>query len=187
MKRLLAPILCSLALTACHLGEPLLPAPNADRDPRLLGEWHNPEEPGATLKITAVGERGYRFDYDAGPEAGKERGFGAPKMTFVGYHTDLPGGIRLLCLELKDPSPKDLELQPWLPVGYDAKPDGTVVFRLIDHRAMPPGADGEHPYAKVPGRKIWDHLAQRAASAEGRARLFDSDGDLGPLHRKRAP
>ncbi len=187
MKRFLASAVFSLALGACHLGEPLLPSPNGDRDSRLLGAWHNPEEPGATLQITPEGDRSYRFSYDAGPEGGKERGFGAAKMIFVGYHTDLPGGVRLLSLELKEPAPKELELPPWLPVGYDAKPDGTVIFKLLDHRALPPAGDGEHPYAKVPGRTLWEHLAKVAATPEGRARLFDSDTALGPLHRKRAP
>ncbi len=186
MKRLLAP-LALLALSACHLGEPLLPEPNADRDPRLLGEWHNPEQPGASLRITAEGDRRYRIVHDTGAKEENDRDFGPGKMTFVGYHTDLPGGIRLLSLELKDPPPKEIELQPWLPLGYEVKADGTVVFRLLDYRSLPPGGDGPHPYAGMPGRKIWDHLAKVASTPEGRARLFDSDTAIGPLQRKRAP
>ncbi|PAW68215.1 MAG: hypothetical protein B9S34_03155 [Opitutia bacterium Tous-C1TDCM] len=183
MKRLLL-VAALLGLAACHFGEPLLPEPNADRDPRLLGVWHNPDSPDDVLTITADGAKRYRFAYDSGNKDPAAE-YGQGKVNLAAYHADLPSGVRLLCVELKDAKAKALGLPPWLILGYAFDAEGGLTLRMLDEAALPE-PHAESGYTKIPRKTVWEHLLKQTATPEGRARLFDPSSDLGPLTRKAA-
>lgn len=154
-------VFCVLLLTACNWAEPPLPVPNAERDPRLIGDWVAAGGRKLTLSISPHEEKGYRVLVESA----------SARMEFTGYHTDVEG-IRIVCLQLHDPRLGEGRTMRWLLLSYEFQADGSF-SPLFLSRYVLPEMHSPADYLNISGAQIYASLSGAAKTDSYRALFFD--------------
>ena len=170
-------------MAGCHWSEPLLPEPNAEIDPRLIGDWQAVGETGGSLLISSIDARHYSVILKGPP--GRDQ----THFSFRGYHTDI-GDVRLISLELIEARygteikklPDGGRQQRWIPVGYAFTEDGLLTPRVISHYVTPRTNSNEEMSA-LSGKQLYESFADALASPHHRERFFDTGTQI-PSFRK---